>query len=305
MLALAVTAIVLVLGWLMGIKGVLALIALLITATFVAAATQAGPRPAETRLSVLQTLFLWAGEVVSAWSLFLCALPLERWLFARDHAGSRSTAAPILLVHGYVNNAGAMWRLRGALMRAGHSVHTINLEPVYADIDAYAPLLAARIADVRGRHAGREVVLVCHSMGGLVARALLRHCARAGQAPGVAKVITLGTPHQGTVLSSIEMSPNGRQMRVNSPWLAALAADEKGAWHCPLVSIWSRDDNIVAPQTSAELAGARNLAIAGVGHISLPLNSRVAAMVIEEIERADAAEAKASALAAPAPRDES
>lgn len=305
MLALAVTAIVLVLWWLMGIKGVFALIALLIAVSFVAAATQAGPRPPETRLSALQTLLLWAGEVLSAWSLFLCTLPLERWLFARDHAGSRGAAAPILLVHGYVNNAGALWRLRGALMRAGHSVHTVNLEPVYADIDAYAPLLAARIADVRSRHAGRDVVLVCHSMGGLAARALLRHCAKVGRSPGVAKVITLGTPHQGTVLSSIEMSPNGRQMRVGSAWLAALAADEKGAWPCPLVSIWSRDDNIVAPQTSADLAGARNLAIIGVGHISLPLNSRVAAMVIEEIERVEAPDAKAAALAAPTPQGES
>ncbi|MBL8378444.1 MAG: alpha/beta hydrolase [Burkholderiales bacterium] len=298
MLALAVSAIVLVLWWFMGLKGILALIALLIAATFVASSMRASARPPESQLGGAATLRLWAGEVLAAWSLFLCALPLERWLFARDHMGSRAAAAPVLLVHGYVNNAGALWRLRGALKRAGHSVHSVNLEPVYTDIDAYVPLLAARIAEVRSRHAGREVVLVCHSMGGLAARALLRHCARAGQPAGVALVVTLGTPHHGTALAQIEMSPNGRQMRLGSPWLAALAADEQGAWPCPLVSIFSRDDNIVVPQASAELNGARNRVVSGVGHISLPLNARVAAMVIEEIERAAAPEARSPALAA-------
>jgi pimeloyl-ACP methyl ester carboxylesterase len=226
---------------------------------------------------------LWVGEVLAAWSLFVVAMPFERWLFARDRVGAQVGRVPVLLIHGYVNNAGSMWRLRSALLRAGHAVHTLNLEPVYAGIDDYASRIAARVDAVRSRHGGAAVALVCHSMGGLAARAYLRYCAGAGREAGLALVVTLGTPHHGTALSAIEMSPNGRQMRLGSPWLTALAAAEGGAWPCPLVSIWSRDDNIVAPQASAELLGARNLAVEGVGHISLPLNARVAALVVGEL----------------------
>lgn len=261
-----------------GVPGAVVLILLLVTATFVTAALNASPRPAGTDLDAGTTLALWAREAASACAIILVLMPLERWCMRRDVAGRRDAAGPVLLIHGYINNAGAMFILWRTLRRAGFSLHTLNLEPVYGDIEGYVPLIESRLAALQA--SGRQATLVCHSMGGLAARAYLR---RHGAAR-VARVICLGTPHAGTVLANTALGENGRQMRPGNPWLARLAADEGGVWPCPMTSIYSLDDNIVAPQSSARLGGARNIELAGLGHISLPMSARAAAVVLAELE---------------------
>jgi pimeloyl-ACP methyl ester carboxylesterase len=62
-----------------------------------------------------------------------------------------------------------------------------------SDIDAYADGIARRIDEVLAA-TGTSLILVGHSMGGLASRAYLR---RHGVAK-VARLITLGSPHQGT-----------------------------------------------------------------------------------------------------------
>ena len=323
MLAAAVSLIVLLVIWFAGVGALLLLIAVSIGVTFAVSTARADQRPAGTGLGWLGRGQLWLGEIAAAWSIFLFWMPLERWVMPRDQAAKRAPAdaptatdapipegipapasaftsastpilaparsaadgvpPPVLLIHGYVNNAGALWRLWRTLCHKGFGVHTLNLEPVYADIDCYPPLIEARIAAICASTGASEVTLVCHSMGGLAARAYLRDCALQRHAPRVARLITLGSPHHGTQLARIEHSPNGRQMRPHSDWLAALAAHERGAWACPLVSIYSLDDNIVVPAPSACLAGARNIELTGIGHISLPLSVRVIALVTAEL----------------------
>ena len=281
MLALTLAVIVLVIIALGGVLGLLAVIALAIAITFIVARRHASPRPA--RLGWGGQIQLWCVEIAAAWSIFLCAMPLERWLMPRDVTAKHSGTMPVLLIHGYVNNAGALWRLWKSLVDKGFGVHTLNLEPVYAGIDDYAPRIAARIAAIRAATGAAEVTLVCHSMGGLAARAYLRQCQQHCAPSGVTKVITLGSPHHGTALARFEISANGRQVQLDSSWLAELAAAERGAWPCPLVSVYSLDDNIIAPQLSSHLEGARNIALTGVGHISLPLAREVIEIVLAEV----------------------
>ena len=284
MLAIAVTAIGLVIVMLTGVSALLTLIALAIGATFMVAranANAAVARPAP--IGGIGQIKLWCGEIAAGWSIFLFAMPLERWLMARNYTATRAGVTPVLLIHGYVNNAGALWRLWLALTKSGVGVHTLNLEPVYTSIDNYAPLIAKRITEIRALTGAAGVTLVCHSMGGLAARAYLRDCAQRHTEAAVGKLITLGTPHHGTVHARIEFSPNGKQMVPGNPWLADLAAHERGVWPCPLVSVYSLDDNIVAPQLSAHLEGARNIALSGIGHMSLPLSKRVIEIVLGEI----------------------
>ncbi len=279
MLARWLLLIVLVTTTFAGVASVLALIALIIVVSFLIAVANASPRPADSRLALGSMALLWLREIASACLVILVFMPFERWLMRRDVAASRAGLPPVLLIHGYVNNAGAMFILWRAIKDAGHAVHTVNLEPVYADIDTYAARIEARLAAIQAAAGGQAVVLVCHSMGGLAARAYLRKYGAAR----VARLITLGTPHAGTVLANTALGENGRQMRPGSTWLAELARFEAARWPCRVVSFYSQDDNIVAPQLSARLEGARNIALAGLGHISLPMSGAVAAQVIAEI----------------------
>ena len=287
MLAVAVVLIDCLVISLAGPAGLMGLIAALTGATFLIARRHRSARPAGSAPKLGNRLQLWFGEIMAAWSLFLFWMPLERWLMPRDRPGTRAGAVPVLLIHGYINNAGALWRLWRALVGKGFGIYTLNLEPVYAGLDRYVPAIAARIGTIRALTGAAKVTLVCHSMGGLAARAYLDWCAAQNIDPGIAKVVTLGSPHHGTVLARAEWSENGRQMAPGSAWLARLAAQEAArqpqVWPCPFVSIYSIDDNVVVPQRSARLEGARNIELEGIGHISLPLAQRVIDLVLSEV----------------------
>jgi triacylglycerol esterase/lipase EstA (alpha/beta hydrolase family) len=163
-----------------------------------------------------------------------------------------------------------------------HNVHVITCEPVYGDIDDYAEQVHARIEEICTATGAAQVVLVGHSMGGLTAR---RYVQVHGPAR-VAKIITLGTPHHGAIHSHGGQGRNARQMRLDSRWLERLNVDEQGPAPVPIVSVMSYHDNIVAPQLSAQLGHATNVALHGIGHLELVFSKPVLARVLEEIEAA-------------------
>ncbi len=51
----------------------------------------------------------------------------------------------------------------------------------------------------------------------------------------------------------------------------------------PMLSIWSWHDSMVAPQDSASLPGARNIALVGVGHNALLREPDVTRLVAEAL----------------------
>ncbi len=142
-----------------------------------------------------------------------------------------------------------------------------------------SPPQSARLSGMCG---GRRVAVIGHSMGGLVGRAMLR---KFPDAP-VACLVTLGTPHHGTALAPFGYGRNAREMRVTSEWLGALRAFEEGGYPVPVTSVFTHHDNIVAPQISSELAGATNVPLGGLGHMSLLFSRRVAAVVAERLDAA-------------------
>jgi triacylglycerol esterase/lipase EstA (alpha/beta hydrolase family) len=280
--ALTLIPLLLLLGWLLGVAGLLGLLVLLVVLTFITAAFHASPRPAELRIGILTRVGCWLGEIASGLIIVLLTMPLERLIMRRDVAARRDDGWPMLLIHGYINNAGSAWTLHNELVQRGFGVHTLNLEPTYTDIDNYAPRIEARVRDVLARTGADKLVLIGHSMGGLALRAYLR---RVPDAP-VAQLITLGSPHHGTEGARVAAGRNGRQMLRGSAWLGQLAADEAKRtpmWPCPVLSIFTYDDNIVFPQESSILPGARSLPLAGIGHMSLPMSRNVSRLIAGEI----------------------
>jgi pimeloyl-ACP methyl ester carboxylesterase len=199
---------------------------------------------------------------------------------------SRDTLPPVLLLHGYGANCGFWSPLSKRLSAAGISHAAIDLEPVMGSIDDYTDLIDTAAQKLCAAAGADKVIVVGHSMGGLAARAWLRsHGSRR-----LARLITLGTPHFGSALAGYGMGTNARQMlppmpadTKNDDWLTALAAAESSDVRGCITSIYSRHDNIVAPQRSAELPGAVNLPHDLLGHVALGFDREVVGQLIAEI----------------------
>jgi triacylglycerol esterase/lipase EstA (alpha/beta hydrolase family) len=116
-------------------------------------------------------------------------------------------------------------------------------------------------------------------MGGLVARAYLRQRGPAR----IERIITIGTPHHGSLFARGLVGRCLAQMRLGNAWLAELNRDEAKPPPVPMTSIWSRHDSLVAPQASAELACAENVPLVGVGHNALLGDRQVMELVIRAI----------------------
>lgn len=240
----------------------LAPVALLVALWFLLAWIWRTPRPPSARLGVAASVRMYVDEVLTvaaSWPLMV----LHR-LLMRDPARA-PCARPVVLVHGVLVNDGVWFGFRRSLVREGvASVYTINYGPPHADIEHFAGQLATKIDAVCANTGASRVVLICHSMGGLVARTYLR---RHG-GTRIERIITIGTPHHGSNLAWSFPGRSLAQMRPGNPWLAELNRAEGDA-PVPITSIWSRHDSMVVPQASSELAGADNVAVIGVGHNAL------------------------------------
>lgn len=179
----------------------------------------------------------------------------------------------IVFVHGFFCNRGFWTPWLRRVGAAGRPFVAVNLEPVFGSIDDYAPAIEHAV-DALTRSTGLAPVLVCHSMGGLAARAWLRAGATAGQAH---HVVTIGTPHGGTWLGRFSRFESGAQMALGSAWLQALDKDAARQPQPGFTCWYSNCDNIVFPSSNATLAGAQNRLVAGAAHVDLAFHPQVMA----------------------------
>ena len=214
----------------------------------------------------------WWQEVRVAPQVFSWRQPF-RWRALPDECVPPSpgqTAA--VFVHGFVCNRGLWLPWMRALRARGLPWTSVNLEPVFGSIDDYVPLIEDAVRRANAL-TGRPPLLVCHSMGGLAARAWL--AAKPGAADRVHGVVTIGTPHHGTWLAHFSHVTNGRQMQIGGEWLSALEAREMGQTRPPFVCWYSNADNIVFPASTATLPGADNRHLDGVPHVAMAFHPTV------------------------------
>jgi hypothetical protein len=116
-------------------------------------------------------------------------------------------------------------------------------------------------------------------MGGLAARSYLRrHGHRAVQ-----RVVTIDTPHHGTVFATLGHGPNARQMRNACEFVRELARDDEPV---EFVCFASQHDNLIVPRDNQILGCAEAIWFERIGHLAMTANADVLKKVIEVVERA-------------------
>lgn len=187
---------------------------------------------------------------------------------------------PILLIHGYLQNATNWTYLKRTLCQSGLGpIYALSLSHPFRSIRDYAELVsqkALKIAEETGRN---DLTLIGHSMGGLVSA---WYADQVGEPGKVTDVITIGSPMGGTKWANIAIGPNGREMECGSDFVQELEKclqNEKIRFY----HIASSADQIVIPYFSA-LTGhhlEREYVVDDLGHMSLLFSSRVAKKIEE------------------------
>jgi len=236
-------------------------------------------RPAAIRLSPGSRLAMFLGEF-RALARSVPRMILYRFLMPEPTPSP--AALPIVLLHGVGCNAGVWSGFRRHREEMGpQPVYALSYGPPLHSIEHFAEQLASCLAAIEAATGAQQVIVVGHSMGGLVARAYIR---RYGAAK-VRRLVTIGTPHHGSLHAWLMLGPSLAQMRPGSGWLRELnrGADAAGV---ATVSIWSWHDSMVTPQTSSRIEWGENVVLAGIAHNALLDHPDVWAQLDAQIDRA-------------------
>lgn len=199
--------------------------------------------------------------------------PAQRGLLVGDVVAA---GTPIVLMHGIFDNRSIFAPMRRGLRKRGFgSTYALNYNAVTDDIRGVAMRLGDLVQEVCDETGHDRVHVVGHSMGGLIGRYLVQ---RLGGDEFVHTLVTLGTPHQGTLPARLVPLTVARQMRAGGDLISELAEPAPGC-RTRFIAFWSDIDQLVIPQANGRIEhpdlDARNVLIHGVGHLSLPVDGRV------------------------------
>ncbi len=209
----------------------------------------------------------WVGESLVAPQVFCWRQPFRSKAIPDNLSkeGVVRGKRGVVLIHGFFCNRGFWNPWLKRLQGTGHAFVALNLEPLFGSIDDYTPLVDAAVQKVT-EATGMTPLVVCHSMGGLSARAWLRTMKAEAR---VHHVVTIGSPHGGTWLARFGHGKNGLQMRLSSEWQTGLNLGMPADRHSLFTCWYSNADNIVFPASTATLPGADNRLIRAQAHVQM------------------------------------
>ncbi|WP_330320576.1 alpha/beta fold hydrolase [Streptomyces clavifer] len=198
---------------------------------------------------------------------------------------------PVVLLHGFIDNRSVFVLLRRSLSRHGwHHLESLNYSPLTCDIRTAAELLGRHVEEICARTGHREIDIVGHSLGGLIARYYVQ---RLGGDRRVRTLVTLGTPHSGTAVAPVAGAhPIVRQMRSGSDLIEELRRPAPGC-RTRFVSFWSELDRVMVPVETACIdhpdLDTVNVRVTGIGHLALTVHPAVASAIRQALESDDSA----------------
>ena len=207
---------------------------------------------------------------------------------ARLALNPQLAATPVILVHGYVHNRSAFLAMSRQLRRAGFRyVDGFNYNALTDGIPQSAARLGAEIERVLEATGAEKVMVIGHSMGGVVTRYYVQEL---GGEDTVDTVVTLGSPHEGTLSSYLGYGPAAGQLRPGSGLLSDLERSARPSgvrW----IAYWADLDQLVAPIGNARLRNpalrAHNVRVRYTGHMSLLTSQFVIRDVVAHLSEPD------------------
>jgi triacylglycerol lipase len=176
-------------------------------------------------------------------------------VIARNAALTVAHRNPVLLVHGFQDDAKKMQAMARALRRGGWTVLTPTLSPSGCQVGN--EVLAQQLSEFIESNVPRDTRfdLVGFSMGGIVCRYYLQ---RLGGISRVDRFVAISAPEHGTWWASICPSksprwPGAAQLQPGSAFLRDLNNDAEVLNQVRFTTMWTPLDLMVFPATSSRM----------------------------------------------------
>lgn len=187
---------------------------------------------------------------------------------------------PVLLVHGVFHNRSAFAYLKQRLSAKGwHHFKEMDLMTSIHSIPVLAEQVATQTRALMKEHHAPQIDIIAHSMGGVVARYFVQCLGGDGL---VRNLITLGSPHQGTVVSKLSVLPHIREMSPGTNTMNELNALAPPRF-TQVTSISGGLDLVMIPKSSTHWPGVRNIHLKKVGHAGLLFSKRVFQIILSHL----------------------
>ncbi|MBX7065663.1 MAG: alpha/beta fold hydrolase [Parachlamydiales bacterium] len=188
---------------------------------------------------------------------------------------------PILLVHGYMNHSSVWVLFKKQMEMLGFGpIYMINLGHPFRSIRTYAERVQKKAEEIAKETGRNDLVLIGHSMGGLVSSL---YAAALAPRNTVTDVITIGSPLNGTPVARIGLGPNAREMQPDSSLLKEMREAMSRRKDIRFFHLATKSDQLVIPGASAVIPENSNFIYEDLGHASLLYSPRTAHQVAEWI----------------------
>ncbi|WP_098038857.1 esterase/lipase family protein [Estrella lausannensis] len=208
----------------------------------------------------------------------------------RDEINPEET--PILMIHGFLGSSNNWVYHKSRLKAAGYqNVFSINLGNPLISIDEYARRVDAKVKEIQELTGRKDIRLLTHSMGGLVARQWRYTMA---QDTDVKEIVTLGTPLDGTYVAygTLGLSSCGKEMFPGSDFVKQ---QQEWAAHDQTTDYYhiaTKTDLIILPMDSAKRGGSpgdklKVDTLDATGHVGYLFSDKAADLVIDYFKAKD------------------
>jgi pimeloyl-ACP methyl ester carboxylesterase len=184
----------------------------------------------------------------------------------------------VLFIHGYGGGPGGFVLLRRALEGGGfrsfagwHYRTTGSVSRLALELDRW----------VREHLAGRELLVVAHSLGGILARYWLQEL---GGREHAAAFISLSSPHRGVdPVPGSRLVPVIRELAVGGPLVRRLERGASALDGLPCVSVVSEWDHFVRPYERARFSPAELVRVDAAGHVGVLFDRSVHKLLVDRL----------------------
>lgn len=215
---------------------------------------------------------------------FIFSILLRPFNFIGGKEDLNGDGPPILLIHGLYHNNTAWIYIKPKLLRAGFkNIHLMSYNSLTTSYPELVLQARNRIESLCTANSHSKVMLIGHSLGGLIASGAVTDQQTASKCSGI---ITMGTPYRGSILAALAFGHLGRSLHPKS---AIFTAEDKYqipetlqmlVLHSPVDEMVLPWTNLIPPDAAANTHHVKMIETKPTGHVAMLFSSENAESII-------------------------